>query len=134
MNTYEVKLNGISQVKNKATKMKYIVTDAISCGHAESNAEVDAASTLRDINVTSVQVKKINEIFHKDADRLWYVKMAFIFYDPDTNKEKKITQLFLVGAESAKEAGSILMAELKEQDCEIVNISDSKVDFVISAL
>lgn len=139
MNTYEAKIKGIkedlSDGKISMVARKYIVTDAVTCGIAENKACIASHKDLSDITCTSVTAKTISEIINPNADRLWYVKIQMAYFDALTDKEKKTSYTYLIGAESAKHASDILMKHLEEVICskEIVKISDSKVDFVISA-
>ena len=137
MDTFEVKLKGytsISEDELKLQKMKYIVTGAVSCADAENNALMEVANLLRDAEALSVQKKTITDIINRTHDRLWYVKVQHIVIDDLTAKEHKISNMYLVGADSAKEASNVIMHELSGMDCEVVKISDSKVDVVISSL
>lgn len=136
MNTYEIKLKGIKEDEQgilKASKMKYIVKNAVSCADAENSALLESANILKDAEAISVQVKSIFDFFHEDEDRLWYVKVQETILDDLTSKEHKISRMYLVGAESAKEASNIIMKELANMDCEVVKISDSKVDVVMNS-
>lgn len=140
MTTYELKIKGLQEDLSSGTLKtagkKYIVTDGISCGHSEGKAFEHAAKYFKgDISCLSIQSKNIADIFEKDADRLWYVKIQVNIFDPLTGKESKEHQLYLVGAESAKNASEVLSSKVEMMDdYEIVKISDSKVDFVISAI
>lgn len=118
----------------KATKMKYIVKGAISCGDAENSALIESANILKDAEAISVQVKGIFDFVNEKEDRLWYVNVQESVFDDLAGKEHKISLLYLVGADSAKEASNTIMKELAGIDCEVVKISDSKVYVVMNAL
>lgn len=137
MNTYEVKLKGYKQDEQgirKPAKMKYIVKDAVSCADAENSALVECANILDEAEAISVQKKVIYDFFNADHDRLWYVNLNETILDDLTAKEHSITHLYVVGADNTKEASNVILKELSGLDCEVVKISDSKVDVLLNSM
>lgn len=100
--------------------------DALSFTEAESRTIEELSPFISgDFTVKTAKKTPIAEIFNKDADYFWLVKVAFITIDEKSGAEKKAISQILVGASTFKEAYDIFLESMKGtvSDYEIQSIS-----------
>ena len=117
-----------SGMEKKVTET-YLV-DALSFTEAESRIiECISPRVSGDFNVSAVKKTKIAEIFHKDAERFWNAKIAFVTLDQNTGIERKTLNELLVGARDFEEAKARIDEGMKGTlaDWEINSLSESPV-------
>lgn len=79
---------------------------AMSFTDAETRIYDELGSVIRgEFNVVSIARQEIHDIFNHDDSDVWYkAKVSYENYDADFDKAKKVTQNFLVTADSVKQA------------------------------
>jgi hypothetical protein len=73
---------------------------------AEARIYDELGESIRgEFNVVGISRTEIHDIFHYEDADVWYkVKLTYETTDPDASKQKKVSQNFLVSANSVKEA------------------------------
>ncbi len=79
--------------------------DAVSYTDAEARLHQTMADNTPPFTLMSLTQMKLAEIFHHEGGEQWYkVKVVFVTYDEESQKEKKVPHLMLVNAANPKEA------------------------------
>lgn len=107
-NWFEVKVKYNKQLENGSFKRvtePYLLA-AMTFTDAESRIYEELGNIIRgEFHVTSIKPMNFHDIFQYEDSETWYkVKISFQDVDLDTEKKKKLTNLFLVNATSVKEA------------------------------
>lgn len=109
MNSWmECKVKYTKQMENGALKRvtePYLMA-AYTFTDAEARIYEELGSVIRgEFHVMAITRKEIHDIFAYDDADVWYaVKVKYDNYDADSDKSKKVTQNFLVTANSVKDA------------------------------
>lgn len=127
-NWFTVKVKYTKQLDNGALKRvtePYLLA-AMTFTDAEARIYEELGSQIRgEFNVTGIARTELNDIFaYDDADTWYKCKVKYEDFDADTEKSKKVTQNFLVGANDVKEA----YERMKE------SLSTLMVDFEIPSI
>ena len=82
------------------------LADALSFTEAEAKIyEEIGQRVMGEFQVTSIAKSKIIDVFEfPDSDTFYQAKVTYMVADADSGKEKKVTNLMLVGAHHVKEA------------------------------
>lgn len=107
-NWFTVKVKYTKQLDNGALKRvtePYLLA-AMTFTDAEARIYEELGSQIRgEFNVTGIVRTELNDIFaYDDADTWYKCKVKYEDFDADTEKSKKVSQNFLVGANDVKEA------------------------------
>lgn len=79
--------------------------DAVSYTDAEARLHAQMADNAPAFQLGSLTPMRLVEVFHHEGGEQWYkLKVVFISYDEQTQKEKKVPHLMLVNAETPKQA------------------------------
>ncbi len=104
---------------------------AMSFTDTESRIYEELGSVIRgEFIVVSIAREELHDIFnYDDADTWWKCKISFDGSMEDSDRQKKVTQTFLVGANSAKEATERLQESLSTMmvDFEITSVVKSPI-------
>lgn len=127
-NWFTVKVKYTKQLDNGALKRvtePYLLA-AMTFTDAEARIYEELGSQIRgEFNVTGIVRTELNDIFaYDDADTWYKCKVKYEDFDADTEKSKKVSQNFLVGANDVKEA----YERMKE------SLSTLMVDFQIPSI
>lgn len=124
----QVKVKYTKQLDNGALKRvtePYLLA-ALSFTDAEARIYEELGSIIRgEFHVVAIQRVEYHDIFAYDDSDVWYkCKISYESMDADSERTKKVTQNFLVGAHSVKEASE----RIKEA------LSTLMVDFTIKSV
>ncbi len=127
-NWFIVKVKYTKQLDNgcfKRVTESYLVS-AVSFSDAETRIYEELGSLIKgEFSVTSITKTVFHDIFaYEDAYEWFECKISYFNVDADTDKAKKTTNIFLVTANSVKEAD----ARLKE------SLETLMVDFIITSV
>lgn len=104
---------------------------AMSFSDAEARVYEELGSSIRgEFNVISITRQEIHDIFGYDDSSVWYkAKVSYENYDADSERAKKVSQNFLVSAESVKQASERIKESLKGLmvDFEITGVVKSPI-------
>jgi len=132
-NWFEVKVKYIKQQENgtfKRVTEPYLLA-AMTFTDAEARIYEELGNIIRgEFHVTSIKPVNFHDIFHYEDAEVWYkVKISFQDVNVDTEKSKKTTNLFLVTANSVKEAYERTQESLSTMmiDFEVLNIAVSPI-------
>ena len=134
MNSWmECKVKYTKQMENGALKRvtePYLMA-AYTFTDAEARIYEELGSVIRgEFHVMAITRKEIHDIFAYDDADVWYaVKVKYDNYDADSDKSRKITQNFLVTANSVKEATERIKESLSTLmvDYEITSVVKSPI-------
>lgn len=119
MNTwYTVKVKYTKQLEDgrlKRVTEPYLV-DAQSFTDAEARIYHELGSSVQgEFLVSGITKTDFADIFHFDDAEDWYkCKLSYVTLDGDSDKEKKVTNYFLVSAHNVKEAYERIQESLSE--------------------
>jgi hypothetical protein len=127
-NWFTVKVKYTKQLENGAFKRvseSYLVA-AVSFTDAEARIYEELGDIIRgEFTIQSITRTDFKDLFASDHDEKWYkVKISFESATEDSDKVKKVTENFLVSAESVKHANE----SIKE------SLSTMLVDFVVKSV
>ncbi len=125
---FTVKVKYTKQLENgdfKRVTEPYLIA-AMTFTDAEMRTQEELASTIRgEVNVTSIAKTDYHDIFYYEDSDTWYkCKITYEGVTEDSEKPKKVTQNFLITAQSVKEAYERLQESL----------STLMVDFIIPSI
>lgn len=129
MNTwFTVKVKYTKQLENgdfKRVTEPYLIA-AMTFTDAEMRTQEELASSIRgEVNVTSIAKTDYHDIFYYEDSETWYkCKITYEGVTEDSEKPKKVTQNFLITAQSVKEAYERMQESL----------STLMVDFIIPSI
>lgn len=107
-NWFTVKVKYTKQLDNGALKRvsePYLLA-AMTFTDAEARIYEELGATIRgEFNVTGIARTELHDIFaYDDADRWFKCRVRYENFDADSEKSKKVTQNFLIGANDLREA------------------------------
>lgn len=125
---FTVKVKYTKQLENgtfKRVTESYLLA-AMTFTDAEARVYEELGSIIRgEFIVVSITRADFHDIFHYDDADVWFkCKISYESQDADSERQKKITQVFLVAANSVKEADQ----KLKE------SLASLMVDFLITSI
>jgi hypothetical protein len=130
---FTVKVKYTKQLENGALKRvsePYLLA-AMTFTDAEARIYEELGAQIRgEFNVTGIAKTEIHDVFAYDDADVWYkCKVKYENFDADSEKAKKVTQNFLVSANSVKEAYERMEESLKSLlvDFEIPSIVVSPI-------
>ena len=118
MNTwFTVKVKYTKQLEDggfKRVSEPYLLA-AMTFTDAEARIYEELGNVIRgEFVVTGIARTELNDIFAYDDCDTWYkCKVTFVNYDADSEKGKKVSQNFLVSADSVKEAFERMTENMK---------------------
>lgn len=105
---FTVKLKYTKQLEDGALKRitEAFLFDAMSFTEAEARAMEDVAMAIKgEVLVTGITKTELADVIHYGDCDIWYkVKVSFVSYDADTEKEKRMANNVLVNAPDIMEA------------------------------
>lgn len=105
---FTVKLKYTKQLEDGALKRitEAFLFDALSFTEAEARAMEDVAMAIKgEVLVTGITKTELADVIHYGDCDIWYkVKVSFVSYDADTEKEKRMANNVLVNAPDIMEA------------------------------
>jgi hypothetical protein len=132
-NWFEVKVKYTKQLDNgtfKRVTEPYLLA-AMTFTDAEARIYEELGNIIRgEFHVTGIKPVNFHDIFHYEDAEVWYkVKISFQDVNVDTEKSKKTTNLFLLTANSVKEAYERMQENLSTMmvDFEVLNIAVSPI-------
>lgn len=134
-NYFVVKVKYIKQLENGAFKRvtePYLVA-GFSFTDAEASIYENLGSVIRgEFTVTDIKRVEYHDIFDETngcADKYFVAKICYDNVDVDSDKSKKITNSFLIGASNIEEATEIVKKELSTLlvDYKIIAINESPI-------
>ena len=120
--------------KEKKTTEQFLL-DAVDFTEAESRARLEFATFIpEDYTITKIVKTKFSEIIPSDADRYYKARVAFIAFDENSGKSKRVIEDSLVQADSVKDAEGLISEAWAKVvlGIEIVSVSESKILDVFS--
>lgn len=116
-NWFTVKVKYTKQMENGALKRvsePYLLS-AMTFTDAEARIYEELGSLIRgEFAVTGISRTELHDIFAYDDSGVWYkCKVSYENFDADTEKSKKVSQNFLVEANSVKEAYERIAENMK---------------------
>lgn len=132
-NWFTVKVKYTKQMENGALKRvsePYLLA-AMTFTDAEARIYEELGALIRgEFNVVGIARTELNDIFAYDDADIWYkCRVRYENFDADSEKSKKVTQNFLVGANNVKEAYERIQESLNTlmADFEIPSIVASPI-------
>ena len=134
-NYFIVKVKYTKQLENGAFKRvtePYLVA-GFSFTDAEASIYENLGSVIRgEFTVTDIKRVEYHDIFDETngtADKYFVAKISYESVDADSEKSKRITQSFLVGATTIEEATDVVKQELSTLmvDYQIIAINESPI-------
>jgi hypothetical protein len=134
-NYFVVKVKYTRQLDNGAFKRvtePYLVA-GFSFTDAEASIYENLGSVIRgEFTVTDIKRVEYHDIFDETggcADKYFVAKISYESVDIDSDKAKKVTQSFLVGATTIEEATEVIKQELSTLmvDYKIIAINESPI-------
>ncbi|MCT4562054.1 MAG: DUF4494 domain-containing protein [Crocinitomicaceae bacterium] len=127
-NWFTVKVKYTKQLENgsfKRVSEPYLLA-AMTFTDAEARIYEELGTMIKgEFNVVGITRTELHDVFHYDDADIWYkVKLTYETTDMDAEKTKKVSQNFLITANSVKEA----YERIKE------SLSTLMVDFMIPAI
>lgn len=116
-NWFTVKVKYTKQMDNGALKRvsePYLLS-AMTFTDAEARIYEELGSMIRgEFSVTGISRTELHDIFAYDDSGVWYkCKVSYENFDADTEKTRKVSQNFLVEANSVKEAYERIAENMK---------------------
>jgi hypothetical protein len=134
-NYFIVKVKYTKQLENGAFKRvtePYLVA-GFSFTDAEASIYENLGSVIRgEFTVTDIKRVEYHDIFDETngtADKYFVAKISYESVDIDSDKAKKVTQSFLIGATTIEEATEVIKQELSTLmvDYKIIAINESPI-------
>ena len=134
-NYFVVKVKYTKQLENGSFKRvtePYLV-GGFSFTDAEASIYENLGEVIRgEFTVTDIKRVEYHDIFDETggcADKYFVAKICYDFVDVDSEKSKKITNSFLVGANTIEEATEIVKKQLSTLmvDFKIISINESQI-------
>ena len=132
MNYYSAKIKYLKQEESGAIKSKsevYLV-DALSFTEGEANLQSHLEGVIEEYNLLALaKTSYADVIFDESRDWFFKVKVSYMSADPDSGKETKITEVYLVQANTTEDATEKIKTRLEGSivDWEIPSVSKTNV-------
>ena len=105
-NWYRLKIAYLKQAENGSVvkKTETYLLNAMSFIEAETRLQMILESYIPEYDLKAIaKIKMTDAVFHESEEKWWQMDMAYISYDEDSGKEKKIKEMFMIAASDAKE-------------------------------
>ena len=105
-NWFTTKISYLKQIENGSVikKSEAYMINAMSFTEAEARLQMILESYIPEYELQSCSKTKLTDVvFHENEEKWYKVKMAYVSYDEDSGKEKKINETFMVAAGNLKE-------------------------------
>lgn len=116
--------------QEKRVTETYLI-DAVNFSDAETRIHMELVQMVSgEFKVVKIQRTNLSEIIPSNSGDRWYrAKVTFITFDESTGKEKRVSQLVLVYAETPRDANDSVIEAMKGMmaDFEITAISESNI-------
>lgn len=132
MSKFVVKCRYLKTFENglmKSVTEQYLVS-ALSCTDAEAIIKEKLSLCYPDIEISSVQEKRISEVIgNTEADSFYLCKVAFIIFDEKSGNEKKTPCNWLVKAADFANAHEMVrrMVGKSMADMEVLSLSKTNI-------
>jgi len=113
---FSTKISFLKQAENGSIykKSEQYLLNAESFTEAEAKLQAILEDSIPEYNLLTCAKANIAEIvFNEGAEAFYSCKISFLQEDADTGKEKKVTQTFLVAADTLREANELLEEHMK---------------------
>ena len=113
---FSTKISFLKQAENGSIykKSEQYLLNAESFTEAEARLQAILEDSIPEYNLLTCAKANVSDIAFNEGAEAWYsCKISFLSHDEDTGKEKKVTQTFLVAADSVKEAGELLEDKMR---------------------
>lgn len=129
---FQVKIKYLKQLDNGSitSKMDNYILNALSFTEGEARLQRILEEYISEYNLQTMAKTTIQDVIMDDSKEFFFkVKVAYVSADPDSGKEKKITEDYLIQADSNKEAHQIMEARLQGSivDWEIPSVVQSTI-------
>jgi hypothetical protein len=129
---YEAKINYLKQLENGsiAKKNESYLVEAHTFTEAEANLQKVLQPVISEYELKALkQVKFTDCILNYEADNVYHVKAVLKDVDPDTGKEKAITENYYVMSDNVEAARKSVDERLKGSigDWHISSIRETKI-------
>ncbi len=105
-NWFTTKISYLKQIENGSVikKSEAYMISAMSFTEAEARLQMILESYIPEYELQSCSKTKMTDAVYSENEDKWYkVKLAYVSYDEDSGKEKKINETFMVAASNLKE-------------------------------
>jgi hypothetical protein len=105
-NWFTTKISYLKQAENGSVikKSEAYMINAMSFTEAEARLQMILESYIPEYDLVSCSKMKMTDaVFHESEEKWYKVRMAYVSYDEDSGKEKKINETFMVAAGDVKE-------------------------------
>ena len=129
---FSTKISFLKQAENGSIykiSEQYLL-NAESFTEAEARLQAILEDSIPEYNLLTCAKANVSDIiFNEGAEAFYSCKISFLSHDEDSGKEKKVTQTFLVAADSVKEAGDLLEDKMKGTvvEWELLTISKTPI-------
>jgi hypothetical protein len=116
MKKFICKISYIKQLENGTISRKsdQYVVDAYSFTECEANLQSSLEETIPEYELESMAISKINDVIVDESkDKFVNVGIAYVSNDADTGKETKITEKYLIQADTVEEAISKIKVRME---------------------
>lgn len=129
---FTVKVKYLKQLENGSitSKSEAYMLNALSFTEAEARLQGILEEYIPEYNLLTVAKTNIQDVIIDEAQEFFYkVKVSYISADPDSGKEKKITENYMIQADGLKEAYEKMEVRLQGSivDWEIPAISKTTI-------
>ena len=129
---FTAKIKYLKQLENGsiASKSEVYTLNALSFTEAEARLTGVLSEYIPEFNLLSLSKLNVQDVVIDEAKTAFYkVKVSFISADPDSGKEKKISEFYLVQADSTEEAHEKIKVRMEGSimDYEIPSVSKTNV-------
>lgn len=132
MDFFKLKIKYLIQDENGSIKKKTseFVLNAVTFTDAEVSLQKALEETIEEYNLMSCSKMNIEDVIKDDTEDFFFkVKLNYISCDPDSGKEKKITEQYLVQSSSTEGAQKVIKERMTGSvvDWKIASISETKI-------
>ena len=129
---FTVKIKYLKQLDNGSitSKSEAYMLQSLSFTEAEARLQGILEEYISEYNLLTVAKTNIQDVIIDEAQEFFYkIKVSYISADPDSGKEKKINENYMIQADGLKEAYEKMDVRLQGSivDWEIPSISKSNI-------
>lgn len=129
---YEAKINYLKQLENGSIvkKTESYLVEAHTFTEAEANLQKVLEPTISEYQLKALkQVKFSDCVLNADAEKVYHIKVVLNTFDPDTGKEKSITENYYVQADDVEKSREYLESRMvgTQLDWHISSIRETKI-------
>lgn len=138
MRKFQAKISYLKQTENGSVIKKsdeYLVS-AYTFTEAEANLQQFLQDYISDYDLIKLAISNINDVVLPSGDEVltyWKCRLAYVTYDEESGKEKKVSEYLLINAQNTVEATEIIEKRMEGSivDWEIIQISETNIIDVI---